>query len=406
VNRAQSTVDIPLNRLLSDKMNLLFWLFRNLFFYMHFSLPMRSMLSLACVLVFISSKAQSTDEFYRSHSYLIAVMQDAPASQERKGPWQLSRLSVAHFAGEWTVHNAFDPRLDLFMSTQIANASWNNLFSTFGDSSLADHALVYGPASTRRMLLNDSLKDAWPLEHRKWKRKRAIKWKEETALQMLEGPIDWQDLAVITYAVPEEFFQLNPAVSGKRLPKSERAWLRLNNSPNEKEIAMLHRKANLRDSIHLAELEQERQRLRRGIPDAATHDMDIYRVKSGDVLGSIARRFGVSVKELKKWNSLKSDRINIGQELTVYIDKGRSVAEVKTPKEVSRALDPKAKVRSDEEDRKEEYYEIQSGDTLWSIARNYPGVSADDIMRWNGIDENIKIGQVVLVLPPSSDSQL
>jgi membrane-bound lytic murein transglycosylase D len=134
--------------------------------------------------------------------------------------------------------------------------------------------------------------------------------------------------------------------------------------------------------------------------------MDIYRVKSGDVLGSIARRFGVSVKELKKWNSLKSDRINIGQELTVYIDTGRSVAEVKTPKEVSRALDPKAKVRSDEEDRKEEYYEIQSGDTLWSIARNYPGVSADDIMRWNGIDENIKIGQVVLVLPPSSDSQL
>lgn len=42
-----------------------------------------------------------------------------------------------------------------------------------------------------------------------------------------------------------------------------------------------------------------------------------YTVKSGDVLGKIARKFGTNVKRLKSWNKLKSDRINIGQKLVV-----------------------------------------------------------------------------------------
>ena len=43
-----------------------------------------------------------------------------------------------------------------------------------------------------------------------------------------------------------------------------------------------------------------------------------YRVKRGDVLGSIARRFGVTVAQLKTWNNLSSDLIRINQPLTIY----------------------------------------------------------------------------------------
>ncbi len=42
-----------------------------------------------------------------------------------------------------------------------------------------------------------------------------------------------------------------------------------------------------------------------------------YTVKSGDVLGKIARRYHTSVKQIKTWNNLKSDRISIGQKLKV-----------------------------------------------------------------------------------------
>ncbi len=42
-----------------------------------------------------------------------------------------------------------------------------------------------------------------------------------------------------------------------------------------------------------------------------------YKVKSGDSLGKIARKYHCTVRQLKTWNKLKSDRINIGQRLKV-----------------------------------------------------------------------------------------
>ena len=42
-----------------------------------------------------------------------------------------------------------------------------------------------------------------------------------------------------------------------------------------------------------------------------------YKVKSGDNLGAIARKYHCTVKQLKSWNNLRSDRINIGQRLKV-----------------------------------------------------------------------------------------
>lgn len=343
--------------------------------------------------------------FALSHGYLLPVLEKQAPLAERQGPWQLSRAAVARFRPNLPLHQAFDPRLDPEWSAEVAQEYWKHLLKVFQDSSLADHALVAGPAATRRLLANDSLLMEWPAQHRKWKRKRsrAISFAPFSTLLTVNGPIDWQDLAGISYERPEEFYRNNPAVQGKRLPREFKAALRLQHPPNAQEMAVLHRKAQLRDSIALAELEAERERLSRGIPDAATHQRLEHTVRSGEYLSVIGRKYQVSVKDLKKWNNLSSDRINIGDQLVVYVEKSWSAPQTEKPVE-TRVIDPKGQVRSDEEDRKEEYYVVRSGDTLWSIARAYPGVSADDIMRWNGIDENIKIDQVLLILPlPSSD---
>lgn len=45
----------------------------------------------------------------------------------------------------------------------------------------------------------------------------------------------------------------------------------------------------------------------------------VHKVKSGEFLGKIARKYDVSVKEIKKWNGLKSDRIKTGQRLVLYV---------------------------------------------------------------------------------------
>ena len=44
----------------------------------------------------------------------------------------------------------------------------------------------------------------------------------------------------------------------------------------------------------------------------------LYKVVSGDFLGKIANNHGVKISDIKKWNKLKTDRLNIGQRLILF----------------------------------------------------------------------------------------
>lgn len=48
----------------------------------------------------------------------------------------------------------------------------------------------------------------------------------------------------------------------------------------------------------------------------------VYRVKRGDTLFRIASAHAVSVSDLKAWNRLRSDRLSIGDRLTIHVDRG------------------------------------------------------------------------------------
>ena len=49
-------------------------------------------------------------------------------------------------------------------------------------------------------------------------------------------------------------------------------------------------------------------------------EVTVYRVRNGDVLGTIARRYGVSVRDLRQWNGLRGDMIRVGQKLYIHAD--------------------------------------------------------------------------------------
>lgn len=119
----------------------------------------------------------------------------------------------------------------------------------------------------------------------------------------------------------------------------------------------------------------------------------VYLVKSGDNLSLIAQRNSVSVAELKRWNKLKSDVIFAGQKLVLY-DLENQMKTKEAP--LASTNNPTQKFSLPASDVIE--YRVKSGDTLWSIARQFPGVSPDNIMTWNGIDANIKKGQKLKIL--------
>ncbi len=104
-----------------------------------------------------------------------------------------------------------------------------------------------------------------------------------------------------------------------------------------------------------------------------------YRVRSGDYLGKIARRYGVRVSQIKKWNGLRSNNLRIGQRLTIY--PRRPVVNV--PKKSKPTT--KIATKSTSHTNTSEMYTVKSGDTLWSISQKFKGISVENLKNWNDI---------------------
>ncbi|MDD4673436.1 MAG: LysM peptidoglycan-binding domain-containing protein [Bacteroidales bacterium] len=110
-----------------------------------------------------------------------------------------------------------------------------------------------------------------------------------------------------------------------------------------------------------------------------------YRVKEGDVLGTIAEQHGVRVSQLRSWNNIRGSMIRVGQKLTIY---------VKGPIGGQMSSAPK------DADPNYIYYKVRRGDTLSGIAQHYPGISASDIKRANNLpNDRLMPGQTLKIKP-------
>ncbi|MEN2486512.1 LysM peptidoglycan-binding domain-containing protein [Flavobacterium sp. B11] len=118
-------------------------------------------------------------------------------------------------------------------------------------------------------------------------------------------------------------------------------------------------------------------------------DMD-YVVVAGDNLGSIAKKFGTTIAELKELNNLTSNNIGLGK--TLIISKAAIVIEEPVSTAIASNSVDSFKKKAPSKNVSEDYY-VKKGDSLYSISKKYPGVTISDIKKWNGIkDEDIKPG--------------
>ena len=101
-------------------------------------------------------------------------------------------------------------------------------------------------------------------------------------------------------------------------------------------------------------------------------------VGKGEFLGAIARKYKISIDDLREWNKISDNSVQAGTKLIV----GKvAVEEVKSKKEKNTAIataNAKAKAK---------LYQVQKGDSLFKISQKFPGVTVNDIKKWNNIKE-------------------
>ena len=113
-----------------------------------------------------------------------------------------------------------------------------------------------------------------------------------------------------------------------------------------------------------------------------------YKIRPGDYLDRIARRFGVTVNQLRAWNGLRNSRIRAGDYLTIGQAPASSAVR---SRELALATSGSGR------------YRIRSGDTLSVIASRF-GVTVAELKVWNGLGSSrIRAGRHLNVKPPSSD---
>ncbi len=105
-----------------------------------------------------------------------------------------------------------------------------------------------------------------------------------------------------------------------------------------------------------------------------------YVVQKGENLWSISKKFGTSLSDLKQWNNLTDNTLAFGTTLTVAKNE-LAIATTNTTANSFKKNNSLAAASKKEGTN----YLVKRGDSLFTIAKKYPGVSVADIQRWNGI---------------------
>lgn len=102
-------------------------------------------------------------------------------------------------------------------------------------------------------------------------------------------------------------------------------------------------------------------------------------IKKGESLGKIAGKYKITIQDLKKWNNLTGNTIHQGKKLKIYYNQF-------TP------------ILIQSKSSNYNTYTVKKGDSLFSISKQFPGVSIEDLKKWNDIsDETIQPGMILKI---------
>lgn len=333
----------------------------------------------------------------------LAIVESAlnPKAKSRVGAsglWQFMYPTGKQYNLE--VNSYVDERHDPLKATEAACQYLSNLYQIFGDWSLVLASYNAGPGNVSKAIRRSGgSQNYWNIrknlpretanyvpaflatmyiyeykkEHRIFPKKAALTYFETDTI-MVKKEMSFKhisellDISVAQIEFLNPIYKLNviPFQEDKahylRLPKNK---IGLFVSNEEKVYAYLNYLDATKEKTRFEPVHKTTSSSEESLAKSE-RSIQYHTVKKGEFLGKIADKYRVTLIELKKWNNLKGNNIMVGKKLKIYTYQKRSV---KTT--------PNSNISTT--------YEVQPGDTLFSIATQFPGVSIDDLKKWNDI---------------------
>lgn len=333
-----------------------------------------------------------------------------------KGMWQFM-YSTAKIYG-LTINSFVDERLDPVKSAEAAARYLKDSYEIFGDWNLAIASYNCGAGNVNKAIRRSGGKrafwDIWPYLPRETRgyvpafvgalytmtyykehgiRPSVIQMPEHIDTFKVNKMLHFGQINELTGVPMDQIKNLNPQYKHQIIPGNEKEYiLRL---PYKYTNAYIEHE----DSIHTYKADVFFNPVTiKKIKDGGDGERIVYKVKSGDYLGKIAGKYRVSVAQIKRWNNLKSNDIRVGQKLIIYRggnapSSSASSANAKSTGSTTSSAG-KNSSSSSSIDPNADYtiYTVKDGESLYLIAKKFPGVSAQNIMDFNRIGSNIKPG--------------
>jgi len=361
----------------------------------------------------------------------------AVSAASAAGPWQFI-ASTARRHG-LVINDWVDERRDPVKSTYAAADYLRALHDAFGSWPMAIAAYNSGEGKIIRGVRNYGVSNFWDMsssgDHLADETKlyvpsflaAAIIAKDPTAYGLAidaQPPDRWEEVSLplpVTLAEAAQFAhtslarlkELNPHLRKAVTPPNEAGFiLRLPEGSSQAFISAYHKvglglaktaetlppvpRSGSTDLAHLRpELEAAASAapLERPLPRPAPSLPVHHVVAAGDTLGGLARKYRTTVQELIRLNNLNSDRLRLGQNLTVKEGQAAGRAAYTAPPAAAKASPAPAGPG--------ELYTVEAGDTLGGVAYRH-GLTVNTLMEMNGLtNSNLRLGQKLKVKNPA-----
>lgn len=391
LNAMCTVIEMPYNQIVRKSIN----------YYMKNSSWIEVLLGRATMYMPIFEQALAEADLPNELKYLPVVESAIrPAVKSRSGAmglWQFMVPTARQYGLE--VNSLVDERCDPYKSSAAAAAYLSDLYDIYGDWHLALAAYNCGQGKVSRTIRRTGKNDYWdiyyslPTETRGYvpgfiAANYAMTYYQEhninpvlitdplvTDTVMVNQRLYFDHISQVLDVSVEMLQELNPQYLQNLIPGSsiKQYSLRL---PTQQ----IFRYIEMQDSIVSLAYEHDMAEYGVAGEELTVSNEPIYhKVKKGETLSKIARKHGTTVKNIKAWSGIKSDRLSIGQMLIVGWTNG--------------APPPEKKKESAATSASGTYHKVKKGETLSTIASKY-GTTVKKLKKANNLkNDKITVGQ-------------